>query len=163
MTSRISISLLAAAGLLLACDNGSLNARRASQVGSQTPTAAVHPSAHGVTEPKEAPQDATWAGGFVAHPTAALLCRQHVTGAPGQGHIEWSAYATSDAPGTVVAFYRAHLGQAKIDSAATSRLTLKAPDGSVLSVHARGDQFPTCDKEPAPDAQTVLIVSQMIR
>jgi len=104
----------------------------------------------------------SWPGGFAAYPGARFLCRQHVTGAPGHGHIEWSAYATADPPEKVIAFCKSNLGEGKIEPG-TGLLTIARPGGHSLSVHRRDDSYPRCEEQPAAAEQAVIIVSQLIR
>ena len=94
---------------------------------------------------------------FAAYPGARKLCWQHVSG--NSMHINWTAYATTDATQKVIAFYvKRHGGKPDGDT-----LKLEAPKGMRLSVHpADKGGYPTCEVKPAKSDKTVIIVAQAV-
>lgn len=77
-------------------------------------------------------------------------------------HIEWSSYATVDAPGSVVAFYRDRattFHEEKVDGDAT----FAADADRKLTVSAADGTYPRCAKAPTPTERAVIVVSRAIR
>jgi len=105
--------------------------------------------------PKEGPAveaPRKWLDAFAQYPGARALCTQHVNGGPGGLHIIWTAYATSDPPDRVAAFY----GLSPKDDGPS----LASGDDKRLSVHKAGGNHPTCEVPPGLADKTVIIVSQ---
>jgi hypothetical protein len=160
MRQPSTVELVAASGLAAALVWGIAAAGSWWTAGApghaQSPEVAeVQPRA--TTQPTE-----KWLDAFPAHPRAQFVCRQHVVGAgPRAPHIEWSLYATTDTPETVVAFYASALG-VKAEPGTTT-LTFSGPDGRrKLSMQPVSDQRPDCGTEPAAQAKTVLVASLLI-
>jgi len=109
------------------------------------------------------------AGAIPLYPHATRLCGGHVTAAPGTGgsgpHIEWTAYASADAPDTVVAWYERQLGTGIRRREGRQDVWRVPPDRptAILNVSAPAHAGPIagCTERPAASARTVLVVSSM--
>lgn len=102
---------------------------------------------------------ATPKSGFEPYAGARNLCSEHVTA--NAMHLTWSSWATKDEVAVVVAHYERATGQ----KAGTGERTLSDGKDLRLSVFpaSKHDAFPKCDKKPAADEKTVVLISQAIR
>ncbi|HEY6552756.1 MAG TPA: hypothetical protein VI669_05345, partial [Vicinamibacteria bacterium] len=98
-----TVELTAASGLAAALLWGI--AATGSRWTASAPGHAQSPGVADVQPPATTQPTKRWLDAFPAHPRAQFVCRQHVVGAgPRAPHIEWSLYATTESPDTVVAF-----------------------------------------------------------
>lgn len=96
-----------------------------------------------------------WANEFPPYPGASTLGAQHVNSM--SGHVLWSAYATTDEPLKVRAFYAGHYRNGSgNDQGYTFRVGKKR-----LSIYpADSTAYPALEHKPRPGERTVIIVSQ---
>jgi hypothetical protein len=157
MKSRLSVF-----GLLtfVACrPDGAANARPTS---SQETTGGPSGSANATSSPSV--QDF----GFPPLPGLRYLCGGRDYPPPsadgGFKHISWEAFESAEAPGAVVAHYRARLPAAAFEADdAGGRFRMpgegETPVLGVLAVSSHGPHS-TCETKPSSRAQTILIVSR---
>jgi hypothetical protein len=103
-----------------------------------------------------------WGGLFAPYPGARRLCSQHISGHAGGKpmHITWVAFASTDAPEKVSAFYAKNTAGAKVERSSHGLTQLRGPKGQVLSVMVAARKgYPTCEVKPAASDHAVIIVS----
>jgi hypothetical protein len=95
------------------------------------------------------------------YPGARKLCDGNVLSAPGGPirEINWTLYATSDAPPTVAAFYASRVK----GGASGTTFVLEGAEDNRLSVHAVSDSYPGCGTPPSAGDKAVIVVSHAIR
>lgn len=100
--------------------------------------------------------------GFEPYPSARNLCSEHVAG--NSMHLAWTSWATKDELAAVVAHYEKATGQ-KAGTGERGERTFTDGKDLRLSVYpaSKHDAFPKCDKKPAADEKTVVLISQAIR
>ena len=102
---------------------------------------------------------ASWLGAFAPYPGARHLCTEHISG--GKMHIEWSSYATADAPAEVVAFYKKR-AQSYHQDPGPGDPTFAVDGDRKLSVSKVSGDYPKCAEGPTGSEKTVIVVSQAI-
>jgi len=103
-----------------------------------------------------------WAGLFAPYHGARKLCSQSVDGTAGGKPvgITWTAFASTDAPEKVSAFYAKNTSAAKVEKSTHGLTQLRGPKDQLLSVMvAAREGYPTCGVKPAATDRTVIIVS----
>jgi hypothetical protein len=111
-------------------------------------------------------------GDIPSYPKAQRICSGHVSGSPTPGgaagpHVEWTAYASLDAPETVVAWYEHRLARGLHRREGRQdiwRVPFDRPR-AVLTVSTPVDAAPLtgCTERPAAPARTVIVMSTMAR
>jgi len=103
--------------------------------------------------------------GFPPRPNLEHLCGQRVYDRTG-GHVTWDAFASPDAPESMVAHYKTRLGEAGFAArgpGGTWRLPAGQPTPrrtlDVLSPTESGP-FQSCERKPSPKARSVLVLSR---
>ena len=75
-------------------------------------------------------------------------------------HINWTLYATHDAPPRVRRFYEQHKEGATVERKRGKVVGLRANKKQVLSIHGAKEKVPTCGTAPSPSDKTLIVVSQ---
>jgi hypothetical protein len=107
-----------------------------------------------------------WGGLFAPYRGAGKLCSQHISGNAGGKpmHITWTAFASTDAPEKVSAFYAKNTSGAKVEKSSHGLTQLRGPKDQLLSVMVAARKgYPTCEVRPAASDRTVIIVSNAAR
>ena len=103
-----------------------------------------------------------WAALFAPYHGARKLCSQSVDGTAGSKPVgfTWTAFASTDAPEKVSAFYARNTSAAKVEKSNHGLTQLRGPKDQLLSVMVAARQgYPSCGVEPAATDRTVIIVS----
>ena len=103
-----------------------------------------------------------WAGLFAPYHGARKLCEQSVEGTAGNepAGFTWTAFASTDAPEKVSAFYAKNTSAANVEKSKHGLTQLRGPKDQLLSVMvAAREGYPTCGVKPAATDRTVIIVS----
>jgi hypothetical protein len=103
-----------------------------------------------------------WAGLFAPYRGARKLCSQSVEGTAGGRPVgfTWTAFASTDAPEKVSAFYAKNTSAAKVEKSIHGLTQLRGPRDQLLSVMVAARQgYPSCGVKPAATDRTVIIVS----
>ncbi len=103
--------------------------------------------------------------GFPGAPDLTHLCAQRVY-QPGGQHLTWDAFASDDAPATLVAHYKDWLGARGFEAKGAGGLW-RVPAGApspdrTLEIDAAGEPGPykACDKQPAASDKSVIVISR---
>ena len=100
------------------------------------------------------------------YPGSIAFCTEHIIGAPGSGHINWTGYYSVDPPEKVVSHYTKLLGSTNHQKEGDNdvwRFPLEKPE-RVLSVTHPGGTFPRGQcKGPPRSARAIVISSMMAR
>lgn len=103
-----------------------------------------------------------WAGLFAPYHGARKLCSQSVDGTAGGKPVgfTWTAFASTDAPAKVSAFYAKNTSGAKVEKSNHGLTQLRGPKDQLLSVMVAARQgYPSCGVKPAATDRTLIIVS----
>ncbi|MBL8607998.1 MAG: hypothetical protein JNL38_11790 [Myxococcales bacterium] len=95
-------------------------------------------------------------------PGAVRLCGQHVTGAPGQPHIEWSLWATRERRADVEGRYRKLAATCRVEVTGEPALSIARGDRRLSAHDASRSDYPTCGVAPSPEHATVVVASTLV-
>src|SRR5918998_5508779 len=104
---------------------------------------------------------------FPSHPKLTHLCQQRIYSASGHA-ITWDAFASSDKPSKLVAYYRRKLGGAGFTREGVGgqwSLPAEAPRPErILEVSGVRADSPArqCEKKPPSNSRSIILLSKML-